>query len=212
MNTNIRTVLFDLDGTLVDSLPLIKHTYYKVFKDMNIPWGNDDVMKWIGRTLKDIAVHFAGEERTEQFIEKYQSNYHREHDRYIELFPGTSAMLDILRRKGVKLGVVTSKGRPGTMKALEFTGIAKYMEVVIAAQDVDRHKPLPDPVLKALEILDAKPSGAFYIGDSTFDIEAGNAAGMRSLGVTWGICTADELAAYKPYGILNKWSDLEKYL
>ncbi len=212
MNTNETTVLFDLDGTLVNSLPLIKHTYFKVFKDMGINWGNDDVMKWIGRTLKDIAVHFAGEEQAEQFIENYQRHYYCEHDKYITLFPGTSAMLDRLKRKGIKIGVVTSKGRPGTMKALEFTGIAKYMDVVVTAQDVIKHKPFPEPVLKALEILGAGRSGAFYIGDSGFDIEAGNAAGVRSLGVTWGICTADELIAYKPFGILDKWADLENYL
>lgn len=205
-------VLFDLDGTLVDSLPLIRHTYFKVFEEMAIPWGNDDVMRWIGRPLKDIGEHFAGDEKVEEFIERYQHHYHRNHDRFVSLFRGTLEMLKDLKKRKIKTGVVTSKGRPGTIRTVEFTGIGPYLDVIITAHDVEKHKPLPDPVYKALSHIGIKPDEAVYIGDSHFDLEAGKAAGVRVIGVSWGICSAGELVRYDPEGILRAWGDLEAYL
>ncbi|MCL6478876.1 MAG: HAD-IA family hydrolase [Peptococcaceae bacterium] len=205
-------VLFDLDGTLADSLSLIRHTYFKVFTEMNIPWGNDDVMRWIGRPLADIADHFAGGERAGNFIERYQHHYHRDHDLYISLFPGTAEMLKELREKGIKTGVVTSKGRPGTMRTVEFTGIAPDLDVIVTAHDVERHKPLPDPVRKALEMLGVGAAWAVYVGDSHFDLEAGKAAGVRVLGVSWGLCSAGELMRYEPDGVLGSWDELRLYI
>ncbi|WP_307400263.1 HAD-IA family hydrolase [Desulfofundulus luciae] len=203
--------LFDLDGTLADSLPLIKHTYRRVFDEMGIPWGNEDVMRWIGRPIVDIARHFAGE-RAEEFIQRYQHHYHRDHDRYTRLFPGTLEMLQNLRTKGIQLGIVTSKGKTGAWRTVNFTGLDRYIDVMITAHDVEKHKPLPDPILKAMEILHAQPHRTVYVGDSHFDIQAGRAAGTKTLGVTWGITVREELERLKPDGLLDCWGDLEQYL
>jgi pyrophosphatase PpaX len=205
-------VLFDLDGTLVDSLPLIKRTYMTVFREMGIPWGDDDVMKWIGKTLKTIAVNFAGIDFAEEFINRYQSSYFTEHDRHIRLFPGTEIMLEQLKARNIKIGIVTSKGREGTMRALELTAIKNYMDIIIAAEDLVRHKPLPDPILMAMEFIKVDASLTYYVGDSTFDIEAGNASGVRSFGVSWGIGKPAELLRYKPVDIFNSWEDMQQYL
>ncbi|MHB8919121.1 MAG: HAD family hydrolase [Desulfocucumaceae bacterium] len=206
------TVLFDLDGTLTDSLPLIRHTYFSVFTELDIPWGNDDVMRWIGRPLKDIAEHFAGQERAEFFVERYQHHYHRDHDHYMGVFPGTMEMLKHLKETGIGTGVVTSKGRPGTMRTVEFTGIGEYLDAIVTAHDVERHKPLPDPVFKALDMMGARAAEAFFIGDSHFDLEAGKSAGVRVLGVSWGINSTEELMRYGPEGVLESWDDLWPYI
>lgn len=211
-NIKISAVLFDLDGTLVDSLPLIRHIYFKVFVEMNIPWGNDDVMRWIGRPLLDIGEHFAGVERVDHFISRYQHHYQLDHDSYVSLYPGTLEMLKELRIKGIKTGIVTSKGRPGTMRTVDFTGIGPYLDVIVTAHDVEKHKPLPDPVFKALELIGAGPEEAIFIGDSHYDLEAGKAAGVRVLGVSWGICSAGELMRYGPEGVIGNWSDLLLYI
>jgi pyrophosphatase PpaX len=208
----VDTVLFDLDGTLADSLPLIRHTYYTVFTEMDIPWGKGEVMNWIGRPLKDIAVHFAGGERARHFIERYQHFYHRDHDRYTSLYPGTLEMLKELRRRGIKTGVVTSKGLPGTIRTVEFTGLVPYLGAIVTANDVEKHKPLPDPVLKAMDMLGAIPERTIFVGDSPFDLEAGKAAGVRVLGVPWGICSVRDLAGYGPVMVLDSWDNLLEYL
>lgn len=208
---SIEVALFDLDGTLADSLPLIRHTYRRVFAEMGIPWGDDDVMGWIGRPIKDIAAHFAGEGAAE-FIERYQAHYLRDHDRYTVLFPGTLDMLEKLKQKGLRLGIVTSKGKNGAWRTVNFTGLAAYMDTVITVHDVERHKPLPDPVLEALRRLKAPPSRAIYVGDSPYDIQAGRAAGTGTLGVTWGMARREELQKLQPDGLLESWADLEQYL
>ncbi|MGB9802379.1 HAD-IA family hydrolase [Desulfofundulus sp.] len=207
----IKVVLFDLDGTLADSLPLIRHTYRRVFDEMGIPWGDNDVMHWIGRPIVDIARYFAGEEGAEEFIKRYQEHYHRDHDCYTRLFPGTLEMLQNLRSQGFRLGIVTSKGKIGAWRTIKFTGLDSFLDVVVTAHDVERHKPLPDPVLKALEILRVRPEEAIYVGDSHYDIQAGRAAGTVTLGVTWGITPRGELERYKPDGLLDSWEELKLF-
>ncbi|MBE3586435.1 HAD family hydrolase [Desulfofundulus thermocisternus] len=208
----IQVALFDLDGTLADSLPLIMHTYRRVFDEMGIPWINDNVMRWIGRPIVDIARHFAGGERAEEFIQRYQHHYHRDHDRYTRLFPGTLEMLHNLRTKGIQLGIVTSKGKTGAWRTVNFTGLDRYIDVMVTAHDVERHKPLPDPILKALEVLRVHSRKAVYVGDSHYDIQAGQAAGTVTLGVTWGATPREELERYQPDGLLESWADLKSFL
>lgn len=203
--------MFDLDGTLVDSLPLLKEVYYRVFADLGLPWGSGEVYHWIGRPLVDIARHFAAG-REEEFIGRYHHHYYREYDRRVRLFPGTAEMLRRLKGKSLALGIVTSKGRTSAWHTVRQMGLEEYMDVVITAHDVERHKPLPDPVLKALEVLAVAAAEAVYVGDSPYDVQAGRAAGVKTLGVTWGLSSAAELAGWQPDGLLGSWDDLEQFL
>lgn len=207
----IQAVLFDLDGTLVDSLPLIVRTYRQVFKDMNIPWGNDDVVKMIGLPLKDIGRHFVGDKEP-VFEDKYQYYYHRDHDYYTRLFPGTLEILEKLKSAGIKLGIVTSKGKPGTTRTAAFTRLDQYMDVVVTAHDVEKHKPDPEPLLYALDTLHTPAHRSIYIGDSSFDIRTGKNAGCLALGVTWGLDNREELEKHGPDGIIETWEELQAYL
>jgi len=207
----VEAVLFDLDGTLVDSLPLIIHTYRRVFDEMQIPWGDDDVVKMIGLPLLDIGRHFTGD-AAELFCERYQHYYYQEHDRYIKLFPGTLEMLACLKDSGLQLGIVTSKGKPGTARATAFTGIDRYMDVVITAHDVAKHKPEPEPIWQALAAINTDATNAVYIGDTKYDILCGKNAGCLTLGVSWGLDSPEELKSLQPAGILAEWGDLPAYL
>lgn len=210
--TAVKTVLFDLDGTLADSLPLIRHTYFTVFSELGLGWGKGEVMHWIGRPLKDIAEYFAGIDRADFFIERYQHHYHRDHDQYTSLYPGTLEMLEELKERDIKIGLVTSKGLPVTVRTVEYTGLVKYLGAIVTASDVKNHKPLPEPVLKAMELLGAAPEETLFVGDSPYDLEAGKAAGVRVLGVPWGICSAEDLAGHGPVMILDSWKSLLEYV
>lgn len=205
MKTSV--VLFDLDGTLADSLPFIKKTYQLVFALLGLSWADGAVLRWIGRPLKDIAGYFA-RGREKEFLELYKYHYDREHDRHVTLFPGTLEMLADLRWRGLGLGIVTSKGSEGTRRTVELTGLNRYFDVVVTAQDVQRHKPFPDPVFKALDFFGVPAQEAIYVGDSYFDIRAGKEAGAVTLGVTWGMATREELLAFEPDGVLETWADL----
>ncbi len=204
-------VLFDLDGTLSDSLPLIQHNYQEVFAEMNLPWDQGAVMNWIGVPLMDIARHFAGE-KAQEFYTRYQHCFQRDHDAYTKLFPGTLAMLETLKEHQLKIALVTSKGRPGTMRTVHFVGLAPYLDAVVTAHDVEKHKPHAEPVQKALSLLQVPASQAVFVGDSPFDLQAGQQAGTEVLGVAWGMASVETLAAYQPKHVLACWEELYQYL
>lgn len=209
---SIAAVLFDLDGTLVDSLPLIRQTYFRVFQEMDIPWGDSDVMKMIGLPLVQIAREFAGEERAESFVTTYREYYGLEHDHYTKSYPGTQDVLAQLHRLGYRLGVVTSKSREVSLRSLDYLDLSRYLEVVVAAQDVNTHKPEPGPVLKALEVMGLEPNQAVYVGDSPFDLLAGRRAGVKIVGVTWGMAAREELAGHEPELLIDRWEELTDWL
>ena len=202
-----RAILFDLDGTLTDTVPLIVQTYRKVFHRLDIPWGDDDVVKLIGLPLVDIAGHFKVADRQE-FVDLYQHYYHQEHDKLTSLFPDTLKTLERLRRKGLKLGLVTSKGRPVTSRTIAFTGLDAFLETVITAHDVNNPKPHPEPIHKALAPLGILPENTIMVGDSHFDILCGHNAGARTLAVTWGLENKDSLLQCKPTGVLERWEEI----
>lgn len=206
-----QAVLFDLDGTLADTLPLIIQTYRKVFRDLEIPWGNDDVLKLIGMPLVEIAGHFT-EHNESRFVELYQHYYGLDLDSLTRPFPGTCENLQRLKSLGLKLGVVTSKGRTPTMRTLSQTQMDYLMDVVVTAHDVVKPKPDAEPLLKALDMLEIPADRSIFIGDSYFDILTGQRAGARVLGVTWGLESREELEKLAPDGLLDNWEEIIQYL
>jgi pyrophosphatase PpaX len=207
----MEAVLFDLDGTLVDSLPLIFRTYRQVFADMGIPWNESAVEKMIGLPLKEIGKHFTGRDEP-GFEELYQTYYQRDHDIFTRLFPGTLQMLQNLEKHKIKLGIVTSKGRSGTAKTVAFTGLDQFMNIIVTAHDVLKHKPDPEPLLNAVEFLGVKAARTIFVGDSRFDILTGRNAGARTLGVTWGLGSREELECLQPDGMIDRWEELIEYI
>lgn len=207
---SIDTVLFDLDGTLIDSLPLIRRTFERVFTEMDIPV-NDEVMAWTGRPLKEIGEHFVGE-REPEFFKMYQHYYAIDHDQYTKTYPGTMEMLAQLQQQGYTLGVVTSKSGIVARRSMEFLGLDKYLPLLIGAQDVDKHKPQPEPLWEALRRLNRQPSQAVYVGDSPFDILAAKAATVKAVGVTWGMAERSILANHQPDVIIDRWEELYQCL
>jgi len=204
-------VLFDLDGTLTDSLPLILHTYETVFREMGLDWQPQAVQDMIGLPLVQIARTFAGE-RDGEFLCTYQSLYFRDHDRLMRSYPWTDALLDALRGAGIRMGVVTAKGRRGTEKTLQWTGLAPYFEVVVTADDSPTHKPDPGPVRAALAAMDVAAAAAAYVGDSVYDVLAGKAAGTLTAAVTWGAAGRERLAACQPDAVFDDWRELTRFL
>jgi pyrophosphatase PpaX len=192
-------VLFDFDGTVVDSGEMIvasmRHAARTVL-GLDIP--DEELRAHVGGAgLRDQMLALAPD-RVDELVEVYRVHNEPLHDdlRCCAGFPET---LERLRAEGRKLGIVTAKRRATVQLAFDRLPLERYFDVVVASEDTERHKPDPAPILLALEWLEARPEEAAYVGDSPFDVAAANAAGVFSIAVAWGnIHTRERVEAERP--------------
>lgn len=196
-----RAVLFDLDGTLADTVPLILRCYrhtMRAHRGRELP---DELwVRTIGRPLRSAFGDFAEDaEEVERMVATYVEFQRRVHDEMVSAFPHAGHALGELRTRGVRVGVVTSKGREMTGRTLERCGLHEMLDVLVTADDVSRGKPHPEPIEKALERLGlADPGGVLFVGDSPHDLVAGRAAGVSTAAALWGPFSREELERVEP--------------
>jgi pyrophosphatase PpaX len=205
-------VLFDLDGTLADTIGLIvaSHEYaFDAVLGRQLP--RETYLSWIGLPL------------TECYVEEFPQQSRELEARYLEFneanaeamtkpFPGVKALLKDLRAAGARAGVATSKRRAASETSLRVVGIDGLVELAATAESTRFHKPRPEPLLAAARWLGADPSEMVYVGDSVFDAQAARAAAMDCLLVTYGAGEADELAAERPLALLDDAAGLRAAL
>jgi len=206
-----KAILFDLDGTLLDSVQIILEAAGEVCDAMGLDFDEADFRKSIGIPLRVQALRWAGS-RAEEFRDRYRAIYRELQEERAVLFPGTAEMLAEIKARGSLTGVVTSKSTRSTLRALEHTGILAFFDTIVTADDVVHHKPHPDPILKALESLGLRSDEALYIGDSMFDVEAAQAAGVEVVGVSWGARSREDLLLQCPNGVFDTWAGFLSWL
>ncbi len=191
-------VVFDLDGTLVDTIGLIVASYQHTFTTV-LGAAQDEVRirGWIGQPLIR-----AFEEVSPKHADELYANYlewnHANTVRLIRRYPGVDAMLATLVAAGVEVAVATSKLRAPARTALRLAGLQQHVGVLVTIEDTDRHKPDPQPLLHALQQVGASPEQAVYVGDAVVDIAAARNAGMASIGVTWGAGAREAVLEARP--------------
>ena len=191
-------VLFDLDGTLIDSIDLILKSAQFAFNKCGLPSPTDaQWLEGVGRPLPTMFGQFApGHEQ--ELIAAYREFQMANHDDLVTVYPGVPEMLDALAASGHRLGIVTSKVSTLALRGLKHTGIDHHFETIIGMDLCKRHKPDPEPVMIALDRLASQPDGAWFVGDSVHDMASGNAAGVATVGALWGPFTEQDLAPSKP--------------
>jgi pyrophosphatase PpaX len=193
-------VLFDLDGTLIDSGPIIlasmQHAVRTVL-DREIAY--EELAATVGGQGLVVQMQTLDPDRADELVEVYKQHNDPLHDT-LEAFEEMLDVLPRLREDGRRLGIVTAKRHRTVTLALDrFPELAEQFDVVVAHEDTERHKPDPEPVLAAIERLGGRPSRAAYVGDSPFDILAAKAAGAFAVAVGWGgIHPDDRLLAEEP--------------
>jgi pyrophosphatase PpaX len=203
-------VLFDLDGTLIDSGPIIlasmRHAARTVL-GREIP--PDELGLTIGGQGIVAQMQAIDADRADDLLEAYKEHNDGLHET-LEAFDELLELLPRLKAQGRKLGIVTAKRHRTVALALErFPALRDEFDVVVTHDDTDRHKPDPAPVLLAIERLDGTPAQAVYIGDSPFDIQAAKAAGAYAVAVGWGGIHPDErLLAEEPDAFVRSPEEL----
>jgi pyrophosphatase PpaX len=204
-------VLFDLDGTLLDSVELILASYRYTLEKEGVSRTRDEVIALLGMPLEACFAVLAPRSAVEPLVATYREHNLRMHDAMARPYPGVSELvLDLAKRR--KLGIVTSKRRLETERGLRLLGLDGCFEVLVCAGEAVRSKPDPAPVVRALELLGSRAEDAFFVGDSPHDVVAGNGAGVRTVAVTWGPFPRHVLVESKPTAMANDAAELERVL
>jgi len=194
----ISLIIFDLDGTLIDSLPDLADATNQMLTSLGRPpMDQDAVRRLVGqgaRRLVEQALPGAPEVEIERGLELFL-DYNRRHiaDRTV-LYPGVTETLDLLRGQGMRLAIISNKNVALCREVLSVLGAEHYFEEILGADSLPYRKPSPEPVLKLLADCGVAPARAAMVGDSINDIAAGRGAGVVTVGCTWGYGDHEELA------------------
>jgi pyrophosphatase PpaX len=207
-------ILFDLDGTLLDTIELIlaaaRHAFdgYEGGAPSDAAW-----LAGVGTPLHAQLREFAAHEsHVEPLTDRYRAYQREHHDRLTRCYADAPATLAELARRGHPMAVVTSKVGAIARRGLAFTGLDAWIPLVVGADDTERHKPDPEPVRVALDRLGYAPGEALFVGDSPFDMTAGRAAGVVAVAACWGPFPRDALAAAGADHFLDCLADLPALL
>jgi pyrophosphatase PpaX len=208
------TVLFDLDGTLIDSVRLILDSYHHTLAAHREPPRSDEY--WLAGLGTPLRVQFQpwahDPERLDAMVATYREYNLTHHDSMVTAYPGIVEEVLAIKRAGYRTGLVTSKNKPGALKGLRLVGLAEAMELIVGADDVVNPKPHPEPLQLALRQLGEPAGSALYVGDSVHDMESGRAAGVKTGAVLWGPFERSQLAHTEPDYWLDAPSDLRSLL
>jgi pyrophosphatase PpaX len=208
--TTIQTVLFDLDGTLIDSIRLILDSYHHTLAAHGLPPRSDD--EWLEGVGTPLTAQFAAWQGTAGLVDALIATYREynleHHDRMVTVYPGIVEVVAALKAKGIATGLVTSKNRVGALRGLTLVRLESLMDVLVCADEVDNPKPHPEPVEKAVRLLQADPATTVYVGDSIHDMRSGRAAGVLTAAVLWGPFGRSHLEGAQPDFWLDQPEDL----
>jgi pyrophosphatase PpaX len=182
-------VLFDLDGTLLDSVALILASYRHTLAHHAIaPIMSDAaILEGLGTPLEAQLARWVDDpDRIAAMIETYRTHNMAIHDSMVRPYPGVCALVRELEANDIALAVVTSKRSDGTRRGLRAIGLEDVFDVLVCADHVERHKPHPEPVHRAIAELGVRRERTVFVGDSTHDVIAGRAAGVHTAAVLWG--------------------------
>lgn len=203
------TILFDLDGTVVDSgaiiLASMRHATREV---LGRDYSDAELLQAVGGPGLEAQMHALAPEHVERLVTVYRAHNEPLHDE-LEACAGMQGVLVRLHEEGRRLGIVTAKRRATVELAFARVPLGHLFETVVVGDETERHKPDPQPLLLAAERMGADPRETAYVGDSPFDVRAAKAAGMYAVAVTWGrIHDRVKLEAEEPDAIVDAAEEL----
>lgn len=207
------TVLFDLDGTVVDSgaiiLASMRHATREV---LGRDYSDEELMQTVGGPGLESQMQALAPEHVERLVDVYRAHNLPLHDD-LEACAGMEDVIARLHQEGRRLGVVSAKRRDTVELAFASVPLGHFFDAIVGGDETERHKPDPEPLLLGAERLGVDPAETAYVGDSPFDVRAAKAAGMFAVAVTWGrIHDRARLEAEEPDAIVDAAEELHAVL
>jgi len=208
----LQAVIFDLDGTLIDTIELIRVSFrHATATVLGTALPDEVTMANVGQPLatqfRDMAPEHAGE-----LLRVYRTFNRAHQDELACAYPGTIETLAELRRRGVPMGIVTSKGTEAATWAIERFGLAPFMSAIVTADDVSRHKPDPLPLCVAADRMGVELGYCIYVGDSPHDVQAAISGNAIAVAALWGAFVARDVLAPGPAFALGSITELPALL
>ncbi|MDF2636223.1 MAG: HAD-superfamily hydrolase, subfamily variant 1 [Pelosinus sp.] len=198
-----KAVLFDLDGTVLDTSDLIVSSFIHTFqKHYKRELALSEIHAFFGKTLR-AAMEYLGPDKVEELIQTYREYSLTHHDQMITIFSGVIETIQALYEAGIMMAIVTSKTKKTTLRGLKLFDLDKYFSVIIGADQCQNHKPHPEPIQNALLQLQIRPEECLMVGDSPFDLISARQAGVKTVAVRWTRVSWETIVAEKPDYILE---------
>lgn len=206
--SRVRAVLFDLDGTLIDTIELILSSFrFSTASVLGEALPDDVLLRDVGTPLvKQMAS--ISPEHAEELVRVYRAHNAIHHDTMAAEYPGTAAALRAIRDAGYPVGVVTSKFAVGARRGIRLFNLERHIDVIVGADDVEIHKPDPYPLRRGAELLGMELAECAYVGDSPHDMAAAVAGGAVSVAALWGPFPRQDVLAHGPDYALESITEL----
>jgi pyrophosphatase PpaX len=211
----IKYVLFDFDGTLIDSNEaVVSMLHLASVKERGIPFSDEELDEILGRPILD-QMAVLSEDKKEALVEFYRREYRKVRDELTKSYDGVEAMLRELKKMGIKIGIVSNKGRNGIDHGIDMFNLHNLIDVSVSKDDVQVSKPDPEGIFKALNLLGGGPEAVLetvFVGDSGHDIESGKRAGCRTILVGWTLINRERLLLLEPDFLAETPNDIKTYI
>lgn len=199
----IKAILFDIDGTLLDTSEFILQAFEHALKEGGATEvTRADIAQKMGPPLFEMYSLLAPEKEPEKFVRLHR-DFQAEKLHLSVPFLGAKEVLSKIHERGIKIAAVTSRSNENSIKTLELAEIKDYFEIIISFEDVKKHKPDPEGIFMALEHMGVRPQDAMMVGDTFVDVEAGKNAGTLTVGITHGIRGDEVKTSYPDYLITS---------
>lgn len=208
VNRRFQGVFFDLDGTLLDTTPLILQSFQHTFavhfqRKVEI----EDIQPFMGKPLR-AAMEAMAPGREDEVTATYRIFNHQYHDQLAKAFSGVNEMIQELHSAGISLAIVTSKTSTMARRGLRLFALEQYFQPIIGLDETVRHKPDPEPVLAALRATGLSAADCLMVGDSPHDILSGRRAGLKTAAVRWTHIPWTDVLASKPDYLIDSMEDI----
>lgn len=206
-----KLLMFDIDGTLLDTTEFILQAYEHVFKVHKFPAKNRvEISRVIGKHLRECYQLLTGLEQVDHLIKDHksfqQNNYH-----LAQAFLDTENTLKELKKRGIKLAAISTRYGPSVPETLKRNHIFNFFDLILTADEVSKVKPDPEGINKVLKLFSIEPSEAIFVGDSPVDVEAGKNANVKIIGVSFGF-HGDSIKNSKPDFLVHHLSEILKLI